>query len=186
MTTTLVFLAGMVVMSALLWAMARYLTGFQAQKTSDYPTGRPFDIREHLDGRMVCEGVLYGPLGRVVTRFVADFEGTWEGNKGRLRESFRYDSGSTQDREWTLTTHNDGTFDALASDLAGPGTGVMDGSAVRLSYRIKLPESGGGHELDATDWMYLLDNGTIVNRSQLSKFGIKVAELVATIRKVDA
>jgi hypothetical protein len=30
--------------------------------------------------------------------------------------------------------------------------------------------------------MYLLDNGTVMNRSQFRKFGIKVGELVATIR----
>jgi hypothetical protein len=40
--------------------------------------------------------------------------------------------------------------------------------------------------LDATDWMYLVDNGTIMNRSQFRKFGFTVAELVATMRKKDA
>ncbi|TVR45575.1 MAG: DUF3833 family protein, partial [Rhodobacteraceae bacterium] len=37
-----------------------------------------------------------------------------------------------------------------------------------------------------TDWMYLVDDKTIVNRSQFRKFGIKVAELVATMRRVEA
>ncbi|MEM7321134.1 MAG: DUF3833 family protein, partial [Pseudomonadota bacterium] len=35
------------------------------------------------------------------------------------------------------------------------------------------------------DWMYLAPNGTIVNRSQFRKFGIQVAELVATMRPAD-
>jgi hypothetical protein len=30
--------------------------------------------------------------------------------------------------------------------------------------------------------MYLMENGAIMNRSQFRKFGIKVAELVATMR----
>ncbi len=51
-----------------------------------------------------------------------------------------------------------------------------------MNYRIKLPEDSGGHVLDTTDWMYLTGNGTIINRSQFRKFGIKVAELVATMR----
>jgi hypothetical protein len=34
--------------------------------------------------------------------------------------------------------------------------------------------------------MYLTPGGVIVNRSQFRKFGIRVAELVATMRKVDA
>ena len=67
----------------------------------------------------------------------------------------------------------------------GDGIGTQAGSSVKLSYRIKLPNSAGGHVLDVTDWMYLLDNGTIVNRSQFRKYGIQVAELVATMRPVE-
>jgi hypothetical protein len=56
-----------------------------------------------------------------------------------------------------------------------------------LKYRIKLPkDSSGGHVLDTTDWMYVVENGTIINRSQFRKFGIKVAELVATMRPKEA
>jgi hypothetical protein len=36
--------------------------------------------------------------------------------------------------------------------------------------------------LDVTDWMYLMENGTIINRSQFRKWGVKVAELIATMR----
>jgi hypothetical protein len=57
---------------------------------------------------------------------------------------------------------------------------------VQLSYRIRLPADAGGHVLDTTDWMYLVDNGTIINRSQFRKFGITVAELVATMRPKEA
>ncbi|MCY4179023.1 MAG: DUF3833 family protein, partial [Litoreibacter sp.] len=57
--------------------------------------------------------------------------------------------------------------------------------AQQLLYKIKLAEDAGGHVLDAVDWMYLVENGTIINRSQFRKFGIKVAELVATMRKVE-
>jgi len=39
--------------------------------------------------------------------------------------------------------------------------------------------------LKTVDWMYLTPDGTIVNRSQFRKFGIKVAELVATLRPTE-
>ncbi|MCP4825901.1 MAG: DUF3833 domain-containing protein, partial [Shimia sp.] len=45
-----------------------------------------------------------------------------------------------------------------------------------------LTEEAGGHVLDVTDWMYHTGDGVIINRSQMRKFGIKVAELVATMR----
>jgi len=65
-------------------------------------------------------------------------------------------------------------------------TGAQVGSAVRLNYNIQLTEDAGGHVLSTTDWMYLAPNGNIVNRSQFRKFGVKVAELVATMRPKNA
>lgn len=186
MPTLLAFTLGATLATALLWAAGRHLIGFAAQRPPDYAGTTPqFDLRA-LSGPMICEGVIYGPLGRVAARFVGHFEGHWDGNRGRLREHFRYDSGTEQTREWILTMHNDGTFDAEAADLVGTGRGQAEGAAVRLDYAIRLPESAGGYVLHAVDWMYMLENGTIVNRSQMRKFGIPVAELVATIRKVDA
>ena len=176
-------LGGAVVFAGFLLAFR--LAGFKAQTPADYSDGPVLDIQKHLNGPLICEGVLYGPTGRVVSRFVADMHGTWDGDSGHLTEDFRYDSGTEQKREWFLTIKNDGTFDAEAPDVVGTGRGVQLGSAINLKYRIQLAETAGGHTLDVTDWMYLLDNGTIVNRSQMRKFGIKVAELVATIRKAD-
>jgi hypothetical protein len=53
-----------------------------------------------------------------------------------------------------------------------------------LRYRIRLAPEAGGHTLDVIDWMYLMENGTIMNRSLFRKFGIKVAELVVTMRRM--
>jgi hypothetical protein len=63
--------------------------------------------------------VIYGPTGRVTSRFVAEMEAKWEGNVGTMTEKFRYDSGNTQDRCWTLTLGNDGSVKAEAPDVDG-------------------------------------------------------------------
>jgi hypothetical protein len=64
--------------------------------------GPIMDIKDHLNGKIACEGVIYGPLGRVSSRFVAEFEAEWKGDSGVMREVFHYDSGSVQHREWRL------------------------------------------------------------------------------------
>lgn len=184
--TLTVFLLGAASMLALV-ALALRMTGFAAQRPEDYAGQAPqFDLRRHLDGPILCEGVIFGPTGRVASRFVADMEARWDGNTGVMTEDFRYDSGATQSRRWVLTLGNDGSVRAEAPDVIGTGTGRLMGSALRLTYRIRLPEDAGGHVLDATDWMYLTANDTIINRSQFRKYGIKVAELVATLRRKDA
>lgn len=166
---------------------SRYF-GFAGQSPKDYADapGEAFDLRTHLKGPIACEGVIYGPTGRVASRFTADFDAKWDGNFGVMSERFVYDDGSIQDREWRLTLGNDGQIKADADDLVGSGTGQSAGPAMQLNYKIRLPKESGGHVLDTVDWMYLTPSGTIVNRSQFRKFGIKVAELVATMHRKEA
>jgi hypothetical protein len=184
--TLICLLTGAVAALGILYLWTRKLD-FPAQKPADYANDGPaLNLRERLNGPILCEGVIYGPTGRVTSRFVADFHATWEGNVGTMTEEFRYDSGATQSRVWTLTLGNDGSIKAEAPDVVGAGTGMQSGSAVQMNYKIRLPEDSGGHVLDTIDWMYLVDNGTIMNRSQFRKFGIKVAELVATMRPKEA
>ncbi len=175
------FIFGAGLMLAAVFAKSRYVS-FWAQKPEDYATGPVFDIRERFNGPIDCEGVIYGPTGRVTSRFVAHFDAQWEGNKCTMKEVFHYDSGQVQNREWKLTLGNDGSILAQAPDVIGQGSGQQTGSAVLLNYRLKLTDDAGGYVLDTTDWMYLMQNGSIMNRSQFRKFGIKVAELVATMR----
>jgi hypothetical protein len=175
-------IAGVLLTIALATAASRSM-GFRAQRPADYAKlGPSFDPRRHLSGPIQCEGVIYGPTGRVTSRFVADMRGHWDGNRGTLKEVFRYDSGTVQHREWRLTLGNDGTVRAEADDVPGVGMGEVAGPTLQLTYPIKLTDSAGGHVLQVTDWMYLAENGAIINRSQFRKFGIKVAELVATLR----
>ena len=91
-----------------------------------------------------------------------------------------------QERYRTLRIGDAGTIRANAPDLVGTGIGTQKGPAVQVLYKIKLDAASGGHELNVIDWMYLMENGTIMNRSQFRKFGIPVAELIATLRKVPA
>jgi len=178
----LFFFLGLLCASLVVVARRRY-GEFFGQQPADYEDGYPvLHIKEHLQGDMVCDGVIFGPLGRVTSTFTADFKITWEGDTGLMAERFRYNDGSFQDRAWHITLGRHGHFTCTAEDVEGDGKGVVSGSTVQMRYRIRLPEESGGHLLKTVDWMYLTPDGTIVNRSQFRKFGIRVAELVATIR----
>lgn len=175
------FVCGAAAMAGLLW-LVRQRFGFTSQSPADYAGGPAFDIRDVLNGTLLCDGIIYGPAGRVTSRFTARIEAEWTGDNGVMRERFVFDSGAVQNREWRLSVGPEGDIEADADDLAGPGFGWQQGSSVKLAYRIRLTESAGGYVLDVVDWMYLLENGSIMNRSQFRKFGFKVGELVATMR----
>ncbi len=177
-TLTIVFA---LVLLALYFRASRL--SFAAQRPEDYAQTEPaFDMRRHLTGALTSEGVIYGPDGRVAGRFVARMEGKWTGDTGTLTEDFRYASGSTQMRKWHLTMGIDGSFTATADDVIGAAQGEISGATLRMTYRLRLEPDAGGHVLDVIDWLYLMEDGAIMNRSEMRKFGVRVAELVATMR----
>ena len=160
-----------------------YVFSFRFQSPKNYAeTGPQFDLKTHLSGEMLSEGLIFGPNGKMTNSFVAKMVGTWDGDIGTLTEEFTYSNGKTQNRKWYLKLGPNNTFTATADDLVGEGQGVVSGSTVRLSYEIILPQDAGGHTLQATDWIYLTADGAIINKSEMRKFGLKVAELVASMR----
>lgn len=159
------------------------LFSFRAQAPSDYAELGPFiSLKEHLNGVILSEGLIYGPNGRVTNSFVAQMEGSWDGDTGTLKEAFTYSNGKKQNRQWNLTIVDDTTFTATADDIIGVAKGKVSGATIRMDYTIVLTEESGGHSLNVTDWLYLTESGVIMNRSEMRKFGIKVAELIATMR----
>jgi len=61
--------------------------------------------------------------------------------------------------------------------------GKQPGQQVGVHTRTKFagPLTGSLPRID--DWLYRMDDKTVLNRSELSKFGLKVCELVITFRK---
>ncbi len=158
--------------------------GFQGQRPAEYAgLGPEFELSRHLGGRNLCEGVIFGPTGRMTSRFRAVMTGKWSGPDGTVDVEFQYDGGGTQHRVWHLSQGEEGRLSARAADVQGEGRGRITGPTVQLLYTIVLPEDAGGYVLSVTDWMYLTEAGTILNRSQFRKGGLLVAELMATIRK---
>ena len=90
----LTFLLVAAVVAVFIFILGR-LFWFKAQRADDYAHSPvQFDLRRHLNGPIDCEGIIYGPTGRVSSRFVGRFYASWQGNSGRMTERFEYDSGT--------------------------------------------------------------------------------------------
>lgn len=186
-TDVMIFFFSGVAVVLLLLLVRKYFGSFQGQRTDDYEDGSPvFEFRKHLNGKMICEGTIFGPSGRMSSTFVAYFDIKWRENRAVMSERFVYGDSTEQNREWTITLGQNGRFEATAPDVVGVAKGRAAGPAVLIRYLIRLPDDLGGHVLRAFDCMYLTPSGTIVNRSQFRKFGFLAAELVSTIRPVDS
>lgn len=154
----------------------------------DYKDQSPkLDIRKYLNGKVKAWGVLEDRSGKITRRFVVDITGTWKGNKGVLEEYFTFDDGEKQSRTWTIVFDNNDSFTATAGDVVGKAKGSQHGNAMRMNYVLDLEvdKKGTRYNVSLDDWMYLIDEKTLVNKSTINKFGITFARLTIFFQKLD-
>ena len=153
--------------------------------TEDYSKNQPkLDIRQYLNGKVKAWGILEDRSGKITRRFTVDMEGTWNGNKGILDEKFIFDDGEKSTRIWTIVVSDDNNFTAIAGDVVGNAIGKQRGNSIQMAYTLDL-EVGKGKRYNVAldDWMYLLDEKTLVNKSTIKKFGITFGKLTIFFKK---
>lgn len=141
------------------------------------------DIKEYFNGPIKAWGIVQDWRGRVVSRFDVEMVGKWEGDTGTLTEHFVYYDGKKQERVWTIKKLADGSYEGTASDIIGKASGQTGGSAARWSYVMDLPVNDTTYRIRFDDWMWVMNDGVLINRSYLKKFGITVSELTIFMQK---
>jgi hypothetical protein len=48
---------------------------------------------------------------------------------------------------------------------------------------LSLPVDGSVYEVSLDDWMYLMDEDTLINRSSMSKLGVEVGQVTLFFRR---
>jgi len=156
-----------------------------SSNTLDYysDTSPKADIKAYFNGPIKAWGIVQDWRGRVVNRFDIQMVGKWEGDTGTLTEKFDYYDGKKQERIWTIKKLADGTYEGTASDIIDKATGSVSGSAARWNYVMDLPVDDTTYRIRFDDWMWLMNDGVLINRSYLKKFGITVSELTIFMQK---
>ena len=160
------------------------LAGCATVAPQDYAREKPaLDLREYFNGRVDAWGVVQDRSGRILKRMVVEIDGTWKGETGTLDERFTYADGTKETRVWTI--RKDGSrYTGTAADVVGEARGEAAGNALRWNYVLDAKREGGGTiHLDMDDWMWLVDERTLVNRTTFSKFGIRFGEVTIFFRK---
>lgn len=151
---------------------------------SHYDNTQPeMKMEEYFNGPIQAWGVVQNWRGNVTRKFDIDMVGTWNGDVGTLEEDFVYDDGETQRRVWTITRIGEKTYEGTASDIEGKAQGKANGNAAQWQYKMNLEVDGKTYLITFDDWMFLMNDGVLVNRSYLKKFGITVAELTIFMKK---
>lgn len=160
------------------------LSGCAGPQIKDYAKEQPqLDLRTYFNGPIVAHGVFTDRQGKVVKRFVVEMQATWQGNQGTLDEHFTYSDGTKQRRIWYLTDHGQGRYSGRADDVVGEAQGESAGNALRWRYTLALPVDGRTWHVQFDDWMFLMDDKTMLNKAVMSKFGIELGEVTLSFYK---
>jgi len=173
----------MIIKTGLLGLAALGLTACSTVDVAQYAGAKPpFDMAQYFNGTLDGWGMFQDRSGAVVKRFSVRIDCTWNGNEGTLDEHFEYADGTTQSRVWKLVKDGD-RYTATAADVVGTARGAASGNALHWNYVLALPVDGRTWNVDMDDWMFLIDDRTMLNRTTMSKFGIRVGEVTLSFRK---
>ena len=141
------------------------------------------DLERFFSKPVKAWGIFQKRSGEVAKRFEVDIASRREGDALILDERFLYSDGTRQQRVWTLEPDGPMRWRGRASDVIGEARGEVAGNALRWRYRLDLPVDGKHWEVDFDDWMYLMDDDTLINRSSMSKLGVELGQVSLFFRR---
>jgi hypothetical protein len=160
------------------------LAGCTSTTVNDYLAEKPvLNVQNYLNGTLDAWGLFQDRSGKVEKRFHVVIDAKWNGNIGVLDENFTWSDGTTSRRVWTLTMQPDGSLTGRADDVVGEAIGEVAGNALRWRYVLALPVGDKIYNVNFDDWMFLMDDKVMMNRSYMSKWGFTLGEVTLTFVK---
>jgi len=160
-------------------------SGCATQNIQAYQSTAPtLDMHEFFSGQIDGWGMFQGRNGEVKKRFYVDIDATHEGDDIIvLNEKFSWADGSKSQRIWRLTEQADGSWKGMAGDVIGEATGHVVGNTLHWNYLLELPVEDKTYKVTFDDWMYLINEDVMLNRSVMKKFGVELGSVTLSMHR---
>lgn len=161
------------------------LTGCISPNLSDFDDApRQLVLEDYFEGSTTAYGIFEDRFNKVRRSFKVDIEGTIEGDQLTLVEDFIYDDGELDQRIWVIDILGDGKYRGTAGDVPGYAYGETNGNAFNWKYKVDLKvDENSTWKVGFDDWMYLLEDGKLMNRAYVSRWGILIGEVTISFDK---
>ena len=160
------------------------IAGCSSMKPEDYAGTEPrFVIEDYFTGKTRAWGIVQDRSGKVRRQFTVDIHGEWEGTEFVLREDFSYRDGEQQQRTWRIRKLDEHTYVGRAADVVGEARGTAYGNALNWRYTLRLNVDDKTWDINFDDWMFLHEDGVLINRAEMSKFGFRVGEVTLVFQR---
>ena len=171
----------------LLIIFAQFITSCSSNssmKPEDFKDKKPrLIIEEYLSGEVKAWGILQNRSGKVTRQFSAILVGKWDGKELILDETFNWNDGEVQKRQWKINKIDEHNYEGTAGDVVGKAKGYSYGPAFKFEYVLLVPVKGKEMKITFDDWIFKQDEKVAINRATMTKFGIKVGELTVLFQK---
>jgi hypothetical protein len=155
-----------------------------SMKLEDFAQGTPaLRLEEYFRGRTLAGGIFVDRFGTVRRQFTVVIDGTWDGTTLTLDEDFTYADGERSRRVWRLTQSGDRKWEGRADDVIGVATGAEAGNAFQFGYRIALKVGDSLWQVRFDDWMFRLDETTVLNKADVYRWGLYIGTVQIGFRK---
>lgn len=147
----------------------------------DMAYGRPpFVIEDYFEGETLGWGVQQTRFGALRSQFEIRATGTWDAAAQSLSlvEVYTFEDGFIDRLEWTIVKRSATIYRGFEPLVAAPAWGEQRANWFRWHYRRRTPRNGGGRTLLGYDDCFWLQNdGVLIARASVSRFGLEVATL---------
>ena len=155
-------------------------------KLEDYKNKKPIlKLEEYFNGKTIARGVFEDRFGNIKKSFKVFIDGSWDGKYLILKEDFIYDDGTKDYREWKLTKdqNNPNHYSGYADGVIGTASGSVSGNAFNWKYGFKLKVGNSTLNVKFDDWMFLQEDGYLINIAKVKKFGITLGRVILFFEK---
>ena len=143
-------------------------SGCATQNIQAYQNTTPtLDMHEFFSGQIEGWGMFQGRNGDVIV----------------LNEKFSWADGSKSQRIWRLTEQSDGRWIGTAGDVVGEATGDVAGNTLHWDYVLNLAVEDKTYKVNFDDWMYLINEDVMLNRSVMKKFGVELGSVTLSMHR---
>ena len=148
-------------------------------------TAPAFDPLTFFTGHTTSWGVIENRDGGPSDIVTTDCVGSAEGPDGlRMVQHVTNAEGTTQ-REWHMRRLGGGKFEASANDMVGTATGESSGRVFHWTWTLATRPGNAWRDVQFEQWMYLMDDGAMVNRTQVTKLGIRLAQVTEQFHRAE-
>lgn len=137
-------------------------------------------LEDYFRGKTVAYGVFENREGKLAREFKVDATGTWDGKILTLEESFLYKDGEKAQRVWRIEKIDEHTYVGRADDVVGDADIKVFGNAAVFTYQLDFDNKGKIIRLTFEDHFYLQEDGVLITRGDVTKYGFDAGLVMIT------